>query len=274
MPASRLAFAPNISWLFAEMPFSRRPQAAAEMGFRAIEFGFPSQADLEALKAARLDLGLEIILFNQDVPVWNAANRGYLVDARRREEFRREFDRALEIAGSLEVSKVMLPAGVRLEDESPQAQRQCMIDNLAWAAPQAAQAGVQLTIEVLNSHDNPGYYLTTSREALKVIRQVGHPALGFQFDSYHLQFMEGDLEGVVGAASGNLAHVQFADWPGRHEPGTGQINFEHLQQALLDSGYQGYIGLEYIPLAPGAEALRWVPAHQRALAGGAADKQA
>ena len=259
-----LGFAPNVSWLFPELPFALRPKAVADLGFEALEFGFPSHADLEALDACRQEHGLRIVLFNQDVPVWDAANRGYLVDPKRRAEFQRALDQALTIARRLGVEKIMLPAGVVLPGMARQAQRECMLENLCAAAPLAAEANVILTIEVLNPDDNPGYFLTSSPEALEIVRRVDHPNVRFQMDTYHLQRLEGHLVETLRANIGWIGHLQFADEPGRHEPGTGRIDFAALESAAEAGGYQGYIGLEYIPQARGAEALAWVSASRRA----------
>ena len=252
-----LTFAPNISWLFPEFPFRVRPAVAAGAGFEAIEFGFPSHADLDALDAAHKDLGLKIVLFNQDVPVWDRANRGYLVDPARRDEFRHRLDESLEIAKRLDVIKIMLPAGVVVDGMSREAQLTCMIENLHYAAPLAAQVGVLLTIEVLNPVDNPGYFLTSSGEALQVVKEVNHPNLRFQFDTYHLQMMEGNLSQTFRDNAGWIGHIQFADYPGRHEPRTGSINFDEFS-AAIETLYDGYIGLEYVPLAKGEAALHWL----------------
>jgi hydroxypyruvate isomerase len=260
---ARNIYSVNVSWLFPELPFRERPAAAAAAGFDTIEFGFPSQVDLEALAAAHAHLGLRIASFNQDVPVWDRANRGTLSNPARRDEFRRTFDQALAIAARLDAEKIMLPAGVELEGLSRAFQRDTIVENLRWAAPLAEQAGVTLTLEVLNPTDNPGYFLTSSRETLEILRAVDHPRVKFQLDTYHLQMLEGGLVPLVCACSGWIGHVQFADYPGRHEPGTGGIDFTALLGALDSAGYHGPIGLEYKPSRPGAETLDWVPAGGR-----------
>ncbi len=257
-----ITYAPNASWLFPELPFAERPRAIAEAGFRALEFGFPSHADLEALEAARQEYGLQIVLFNQDVPVWNEANRGYLVDPARRDEFRRKLDEALEIAQRLGVLKVMLPAGVVLPHMPREAQRACMIENLLYAAPLAAQVNVLFTIEMLNPIDNPGYFLTSTGEGLEIVREVNHPHIKFQLDTYHVHIMEGNVVQTLVENIDLIGHIQFADAPGRHEPGTGELDFASIRQAAEQAGYEGYIGLEYIPLAKGAAALAWVHNHR------------
>lgn len=259
-----LGYAPNVSWLFPELPFALRPRAVADLGFEALEFGFPSHADLDALDACRRETGVCIVLFNQDVPVWDAANRGYLVDPNRRDEFERTLDQGLTLAGRLKVEKIMLPAGVTVSGMTRGAQRECMLHNLQAAAPQAAQAEVLLTIEVLNPVDNPGYFLTSWREAVGIVREVDHPSVRLQMDTYHLKCMGYELLEMLREGGTWIGHIQYADDPGRHEPGTGAIDFAALETAIEAAGYQGSIGLEYIPQAEGAAALAWVPAARRA----------
>jgi hydroxypyruvate isomerase len=258
-----LTYAPNVSWLFPELPFALRPKAAADLGFGAIEFGFPSQADLQALASARQDLGLEIVLFNQDVPVWEAGNRGYLVDPQRRAEFDRTLDQALEIVRRLGVRKVMLPAGVVLPELARRVQHDCMVENLRRAAPQAKDAHTLLTIEVLNDTDNPRYYLTSPEEAFQVVDEVNHSHLRAQIDSYHMAVLGHDPASIVRQGGTRVGHIQFADYPGRHEPGSGKIDFAAIERAADEIGYPGPIGLEFVPHAKGAAALAWVPQARR-----------
>lgn len=252
-----LAYAPNISWLFPELPFEQRPHAIAELGFEALEFGFLHHADVPTLKAACEELGLEVVLFNLDVPVWDEANRGYLVDPSRRDEFKRNLDDALDAIEQLGAQKVMLPVGVELPDMTREAQRECMVENLRYAAPLGEQMGAMFTLEMLNPIDNPGYFLTSTAEGLSIVREVDHPRIKFQFDTYHVQLLEGNLTQTLVDNLDVIGHVQFADLPGRHEPGTGEINFANLAKAAEEAGYEGYIGLEYIPLARGPAALAW-----------------
>jgi len=262
-----LGYAPNVSWLFTDRPFAERLKAVIDLGFEAVEFGFPSHADVDALASARQEFGLRVVMFNQDVPVWDAVNRGYLTDPARRGEFQATLAQALEIASRLGAEKVMLPAGARRPEMPREAQLECAVENLRSAAPMAAQAQVILTIEVLNPMDNPGYFLTSSRDALDIVRQVGHTRVRFQMDTYHLQRLEGNLLSTLSANIDWIGHLQFADEPGRHEPGTGAIRFGELETAAEAGGYRGYIGLEYIPLASSEQALAWVPAAQRSPAG-------
>lgn len=250
-------YAPNVSWLFPELEFADRLSAVRALGFRAIEFGFPSHVDLSALAAAHDQDGLEIILFNQDVPAWDKANRGYLVDPGRRDEFRRELERSILLAERLSAAKIMLPVGVRLPALDREAQRACLLENLEYAAPLAESAGVMLTIEMLNPIDNPGYFLTSTEEGIELVTLVDHPSVRFQFDTYHVQRMEGNLTNTLTTHMSSIGHIQFADEPGRHEPGTGDIPFQTLLETIRRAGYQDWIGLEYVPKAEGAASLAW-----------------
>jgi hydroxypyruvate isomerase len=157
----------------------------------------------------------------------------------------------------------MLPAGVELPGVDRRIQRDQIVENLLAAAPSAAQAGVLLTIEVLNPSDNPGYWLTSSREAVDIVRQVDHPHVRVQFDTYHLQLVEGDVPETFHRYAAWLGHVQFADTPGRVRPGTGEVDFQAVLEVLRTSGYQGFIGLEYVPGEGGPDELAWVPPEMR-----------
>ena len=250
-------YAPNINWLLPELSFAERARQVAEAGFGALEFGFPSQADTASLKAIQDEFDLRVTLFNQDVPVWDEENRGYLVDPQRKDEFREKLEQVLEIANLLAVEKVMLPAGVVLPEMSRASQRECMLENLEYAAPLAEEVGLIFTIEMLNPIDNPGYFLTSTSEALEIVAELDHPNIKFQLDTYHVQRMEGNLTETLVNNMSYIGHIQFADVPGRHEPGTGELNFGNLEAAARGAGYQGYIGLEYIPKAKGMAALAW-----------------
>jgi hydroxypyruvate isomerase len=263
-PSSGLAYAPNISWLLPELPSGQRPRALAEAGFQAFEFGFPSAVDVEAIEAACKDLGLEVVLFNQDVPVWDRWNRGYLSDPARRDDFRRRLDEALALARRLGARKLMLPAGVEVPGLERQRQLEQALENLVYAAPLAADSRVLLTIEVINPVDHPGYFLTSSRQAADLVRQVDHPNLRFQFDTYHLHVVEGRLAETFHELAPWIGHVQFGDHPRRCQPGTGTIDFAPVLEAIRSAGYRGFIGLEYVPRDEGLQALAWVPPEMRA----------
>lgn len=258
-----LFYAPNISWLFPELPFSDRPNAVAEAGFDAIEFGLYGQADLEAVRKAQDSFGLKVVLFNMDLPIWDETHRGYLADPSQKDTFRRALDESLKVGMRIHASKLMLPVGANLQDLTPQQQEDCIVENLGYAAPLAQEAGIALTIEALNPTDFPNYFLTSSRQAIRIVKRVDHPNVKFQFDTYQLQVLEGNLIQTLKENIATIGHIQFADAPDRTEPGYGELNFANIDTAIEKSGYEGYVGLEYIPVSTGSEALAWVPDHRK-----------
>jgi hydroxypyruvate isomerase len=154
----------------------------------------------------------------------------------------------------------MLPAGVERIDLERQVQWACMLENLHQAAPLAAEAGVVFTLEVLNPTDNPGYFLTRLDEARSVVEAVDHAAVRLQLDTYHLGLLGYDPAAEIRRHAEWIGHIQFADCPGRHEPGSGGLDFAKIRAAIEAIGYNGSIGLEYIPLKPGVRTLEWMRA--------------
>jgi hydroxypyruvate isomerase len=149
-------------------------------------------------------------------------------------------------------------AGNRLPDLESQAQVDCALENLAWALPSAANCGVTLLIEPLNPCDRPDYLIHTTQAALEIVQQVNHPCLQLQYDIYHAQLSEGNLMNTMSSAFPAIGHVQIADVPGRHEPGTGEINYPAVLCHLASLGYAGYVGLEYVPLQDTCASLGWL----------------
>jgi hydroxypyruvate isomerase len=254
-----IKFAPNISWLFPDLDFCKRPQAVVAAGFDAFEFGFYGQANIDAIIAARHEFGLQVVLFNMDVSPWDRFERGFLADPSRKSEFKVELDKALELAGRLTALKIMLPVGAKLPGTPSELQTQCVIENLIYAAPLAKHADVILTIEALCENDFPDYFLTSSLLGLEIVRMVNHPYVKFQFDSYHLQMMEGHLTQTLINNIDAIGHIQFGDAPGRTEPGNGEINFGYLMHVVESAGYDDYIGLEYVPVSKGTNTFSWIP---------------
>ena len=148
-------------------------------------------------------------------------------------------------------------AGIAPEDVSQAELEDLFVDNLNYAAKRLEEAGIRLLIEAINTRDIPGFFLNTSRQALDIIDRVGSKNLYFQYDIYHMQIMEGDLARTIEANLGRIAHIQLADNPGRHEPGTGEINYPFLYEHLDRIGYNGWVGAEYKPKAGTEAGLGW-----------------
>ena len=254
-------FAANLSMLFTEVDFLERFDAAAAAGFTGVEYLFPYDYPAEVIKA-RLDANqLEQVLFNLPAGDWASGERGIACHPARVDEFRAGVDQAIAYAQVLGNKQVNCLAGIYPQGHDRAVVEQCFIDNLKYAAEKLAAAGIKLVMEMINTRDIPGFYLNTTQQALAIRDQVGSANLYLQYDIYHMQIMEGDLARTVEANLAVINHVQLADNPGRHEPGTGEINYRFLFAHLERIGYQGWVGCEYKPATTTAAGLGWMRAH-------------
>lgn len=252
-------FAANLSMMFTEVPFLERFGEAARAGFRGVEFLFPYEFPAETIKAELDTHGLELVLFNMPPGDWVKGERGIACHPKRVAECRAGVDKAIEYAQALGCAKLHLMAGIAPKDESPERLRETDVANVRFAGEAVAAHGLSLMLEAINVRDVPGFYLNTSRQALSVVDEVNLPNVFFQFDAYHMQVMEGDLSHTLRTHLAKIGHVQVADTPGRHEPGTGEINYPFLFSLLDEIGYQGWIGCEYRPKTTTADGLGWLP---------------
>jgi len=261
-----LRFAANLSMLYSEAPFLDRFALAAGAGFVTVEFLFPYQEGIEEIKVRVDDLGLAIALFDVSPGDTASGEFGTLGVPDRRDYFRYSFDLALEVAVRLKCCHLNVLVGNKIVGVGSTAQMECAIENLTWAAPQAAEAGVKLLIEALNTTDRPNYLVNFTEGALKIVREVDHPHVQLQYDIYHAQMMEGNLINTITDCFQYIGYVQIADVPGRHEPGTGEINYPTILTRLEELNYKGYIGLEYVPSQSTDASLSWLPIGERSRA--------
>ena len=254
----------NLSTVFTGRPFLDRIDAAAAAGFAAVEFWWPRE-ELQcgltprALATRVRDAGVEVALMNFDGGDLGAGERGFAGIPGRDGSFRLGVPAALELAEQLDCHRLHALAGRRMPGHRLDDQLRLLESSLAFAAD-LAPVGTTITLEVLNSTDVPGYLVSDSRSALAIIDRIGRRNVGLQVDVYHLA-MEGEHPAeVIREAAARVAHVQFADAPGRHEPGTGSIPFGPIFGALEAVGYCGAIGLEYIPSRPEAPDFSFIDA--------------
>ena len=250
-------FAANLTMLFNELPFLDRFAAAADAGFTGVEYLFPYDFDKNAL-AAKLDqFGLTQVLHNLPAGNWAEDERGVAILPDRVSEFREGVAQAIDYAGTLGCGQVNCLAGITPKAGSPERLRETFVANLDYAARALKEAGIKLLIEPINTRDIPGFYLTNTKQAIALIEDTGSDNIFVQYDIYHMQIMEGDLTRTIEANLAAIAHMQLADNPGRHEPGTGEINYPFLFGKLDAIGYQGWIGCEYKPKTTTTEGLAW-----------------
>ena len=254
-------FAANLTMLFTELEMLDRIPAAAAAGFRGVEFLFPYAFEAEAI-AARLHAGkLEQVLFNLPAGDWAANERGIACLPGREEEFRTGVATAIAYAKTLDCKRLNCLAGKRPASVSVEDAQRTFVANLKYAVGELERAGITLVIEAINTFDVPGFFLSRSDHAFQTIDAVGSPNLSFQYDIYHMQRMEGELAATIRANVARIGHVQLADNPGRHEPGSGEINYPYIFDVLDEAGYTGWIGCEYVPANGTGAGLGWAKSY-------------
>jgi hydroxypyruvate isomerase len=250
--------AANLTMLYTEVDFLDRFDAAAKSGFTGVEYLFPYAYPKEQL-ALRLQRNrLVQVLHNLPAGDWAAGERGIAVRPDRVAEFRHGVGEAIRYAGALGCTRLNCLAGIAPPGADAATLRRTFVDNLRWAAPRLRDAGIRLLIEPINTFDIPGFWLSGTRQALEVIDEVGSDNLYLQYDLYHAQRMEGELAATLKAHLPRIAHVQVADNPGRHEPGSGEIHYPFLFEWIDGLGYEGWIGCEYRPRADTRSGLEWI----------------
>jgi 2-dehydrotetronate isomerase len=251
-------FAANLTMMYGEHLFLDRFEAAARDGFRAVEFLFPYEFDAHDIRA-RLDAhGLTQVLFNAPPGDWKKGERGLASLPGREEEFQASIRRALEYAAVLGNERLHVMAGLIEAELFRAARRAVYMENMSWAAAQAAAQGITVLIEPINGRDMPGYFIQRQDEAHAICTQIGASNLRVQFDFYHAQIVEGDLSVKLREQIARIGHIQLAGVPDRHEPDDGELNYPYLLRLLDELEYSGWIGCEYRPRAGTSDGLGWL----------------
>ena len=254
-----ISYAVNCSILFPELPLLQRPAAAAAAGFDAVEFWWPfsttADAEVDAFVGAVSDAGVRLVGLNLAAGDLGAGDRGLVSWPGRETEFRDSVAVAVGIGERLGTAVFNALYGNRVDGAT--GQDELADDNLAFAAGQAARIGATVVLEPLSGAER--YPLRTAADALAVADRVGVDNLALLADLYHLAVNGEDLDAVIVEHTARIGHVQIADAPGRHEPGTGALDLHRRLAALTDAGYDGHVALEYIPTSTGAATFDWLP---------------
>ena len=251
-------FSANISMLWKEVEFPERFEAAAQAGFKAVEIQFPYRWSKSQLAEIARRAGVEVVLINIPAGDPEKGDRGIACLPSRVAEFREGVARAIEYAVALGCMQMNCLAGVAPPEIQGAALRETYLSNLRYAAGELARAGMTLLVEPINTRDVPGFYLCSTGQALALMDEAGAPNLKLQYDFHHMQIMGDDLAKIISANLHRIGHMQIADVPGRHEPGTGEIDFPRLFDLIDRLGYRGWIGAEYVPAGKTENGLAWV----------------
>ena len=250
-------FCANLSLLFNEFEFLDRFDAAARAGFTGVEIQFPYAFDSAAVAERAQAAGVEIVMFNLPAGDWAKGERGIACLPSRMSEFRDGVEKAIEYARATGCRRLNIVSGIAPPKLQEKTLRETFISNLRFASDELARAGITLLIEPINTRTIPGIYVRYSGQALALIDEAGAKAQ-LQYDFFHMQIMEGDLAKTIEANIVRIGHMQVADVPERHEPGTGEIGFPYLFDQVDRLGYSGWIGAEYNPAHGTLAGLGWV----------------
>ena len=250
--------AANLTLMFNEVGFMERFGVAANAGFKGVEYLFPYEYPVEAIGEQLDKHDLQQVLFDFPAGDFAGGERGIAIQPDRTGEFQEGVGQAIEYAKALNCKRLTVLAGLAPKGTPANELQDTLVDNLKFAAREAEPHGITVLIEPLNTVDTPGFFLFRTNHAISLITAAGSPAnLKLQYDVYHMQIMEGDLLRTIDANREMIGHFQIADNPGRHEPGTGEINYANLLKHIDDSGYGGWVGCEYRPAGNTVTGLSW-----------------
>ncbi|WP_372824193.1 2-oxo-tetronate isomerase [Polaromonas sp.] len=273
-------FAANLSMMYPDLPFLDRFEAAAGDGFKAVEFLFPYAFGKQELVARLKANGLQQVLFNAPpggtdaasiAQAWDkAGDKGTAAVPGREAEFRTGVQLALDYAEALDCPRIHLMAGLVAAGQEREDVLPLYVDNLRWAAGEAAKRGRDVLIEPINTRDVPRFFLNRQDRAHEIIAEVGAPNLKVQMDLYHCQIVEGDVAMKIRKylPTGAVGHFQVAGVPERHEPDIGEMNYPYLfgviDEVAEACGWEGWVGCEYRPKKGGelggtSTGLGWLP---------------
>ncbi|XWX05431.1 TIM barrel protein [Aggregatilineales bacterium SYSU G02658] len=256
-----IRWAVNLSMLLKEYSYLDRFQAAADLGFAAVETWWPPpDVRPEDVIRARERAGVAVVLLNAYAGDLAAGERGFLGNPERVDELMNSARQAFDLAQALGCPRVHVLGGNRIATLTREEQLAVAVQTHQALCLEASQRGLTLTLEPQNPRDTPYYLFHTSADAIAHIQQVNHPTLRLQYDVYHMQIAEGDITTRLRALLPLIAHIQIADVPQRLHPGTGELNYAFIFNVLEQIGYAGYVGLEYRAEPQSTlEALRWLP---------------
>lgn len=257
-----LRFSANLSLLFTELPLLERFQAAKQAGFEAVEIQFPYVLPAEQIQAALRENSLKLVLFNVDADSLLQGGEGLAAVPEKTGQFKEA------VAQARRYAELLLPAFInvlpgRCLDAARLPEYQCtLLANLQYAADSFAEIGVTTVFEAVNSHDMPCFIVDNAQKMLAVLTELNNPNLRMQFDIYHMNRMQEDCAALIHQHIDKIGHFQFADCPGRGEPGTGNVNFAELFELIDASAYQGWLGAEYKPVTSTFDSFDWFKSYQ------------
>ena len=247
----------NLQFMFTELDVLDRYDAAAKAGFKGVELQKPYSIPVEQIVERLERNGLRHIIINMPMSDPDTGLNNVPLRPDRTDLYRERVASGVDYAKALGCIGVNVGVGPLPDGVTAEQARATLVTNLRHAATELENVGVKALIEAINTRDQPGFFIHTTAQTRDLIAEAGHANLSIQYDFYHMQIMEGNLAPTVRDNLDQIAHIQMADTPGRHEPGTGEINYNFLLPYLDEIGYRGWVGCEYTPLNGTLEGLGW-----------------
>lgn len=252
-----LRFTANLSLLFAEVPLQQRFQAAKKQGFSAVEIQFPYALSAETIRQELNQQHLKLVLFNVDADDLLQGGEGLAAVPEKQDQFRKAVANAATYAAILQPEAINILPGRCFEKTRLSSYQQVFKKNLQYAISVFSPLGIKTVFEAINTFDMPGFIIHSSEQMLALVAEIDHPDLLIQYDIYHMQMMQEDPALFIQQYAAKIGHIQFADCPGRHQPGTGAIDYKSLFSVIDHSSYKGWVGAEYNPSDSTSDSLEW-----------------
>jgi hydroxypyruvate isomerase len=247
----------NLQWMFNEYELIDRYDAAARAGFKGVELQAPYPLEIDQIVERLERNSLQHVIINSPVTDPDTGIGNIALRPDRTDLWKERTALAVEYASGLGCIGVNIGCGPEPEGIHWDEVYETYLDNITHAAEELEKVGVVALVEPINTRDQPGFFVSTSSAAMTMMRVANHPNLALLYDFYHMQIMEGDLAMTVKELLPSIKHIQIADNPGRHEPGTGEVNYDYLLPYLDEIGYEGWVGCEYAPSGNTEQTLGW-----------------
>jgi hydroxypyruvate isomerase len=253
-----LRFSANLSMLFIEAELSQRFRLAKAHGFDAVEIQFPYSLEPAAIEEKLAENSQKLVLFNIAADDLLQGGEGLACVPEKQSRFRQAVEDALRYAERLQPAAINVLPGRCFNKRRETVYLDTFKRNLLYAAEIFSPLGIKTVFEAINTHDMPGFIVHSGEQMLSIRQELDHPGIFLQYDIYHMQRMAENYTDFIALHAGLIGHMQFADFPGRGQPGTGRIHFDSVFAAIENAGYSGWVGAEYNPVGPTADSLDWL----------------
>ncbi len=251
-------FTANLSLLFNEVALENRFKAASHCGFQAVEIQFPYSMEAEVIRDLLEQNRLKLVLFNVDADDLLQGGEGLAAVPEKQSRFREAVAEAVEYAKVLKPESINVLPGRSLDIQKRELYLQTFLENLTFALKAFTPLGIKTVFEGVNTFDMPDFIIHNGEQMLDILGRIQHPDLYIQYDIYHMVRMRENVETFIMQHADQIGHIQFADVPGRGQPGSGNIDFDRLFDVIDQAGYSGWVGAEYKPTAPTRNTLSWL----------------